>query len=155
MADDTVEMRLASGEALVTLNRPDVHNAFDDALIQRLGDMLDALAKRHDVRVLVLAGAGKSFSAGADLAWMRRMAGYTEAENRTDALRLAQLMHRLDTMPMPTVARVHGAAIGGGVGLVACCDIALASTAASFALICDSCWLRSVCTGAILAQSIG
>ncbi len=134
MADDTVPLRYADGEAVVTLNRPDVHNAFDDALIARLGDVLDQLARRSDVRVVVLAGAGKSFSAGADLGWMRRMAGYTEAENLADASRLARLMHRLDTMPMPTVARVHGAAIGGGVGLVACCDVALASTAAGFAL---------------------
>jgi len=134
MTDDTVQLRYADGEAVVTLNRPDVHNAFDDALIVRLGDVLDQLSTRNDVRVVVLAGAGKSFSAGADLGWMRRMAGYTEAENRADAMRLAHLMHRLDTMPMPTVARVHGAAIGGGVGLVACCDIALASAAAAFAL---------------------
>lgn len=134
MAEDTVQLHVTGGEAVVTLNRPDVHNAFDDALIARLHACLDQLAGREEVRAVVLAGAGKSFSAGADLGWMRRMAGYTEAENRADAERLAGLMHRLDTMPMPTVARVHGAAIGGGVGLVACCDIALASTAASFAL---------------------
>jgi methylglutaconyl-CoA hydratase len=134
MAADSVQLRVADGGAVVTLNRPDVHNAFDDVLIGHLGDCLDALARRSDVRVVVLAGHGKSFSAGADLGWMRRMAGYTESENRADAMSLARLMHRLDTLPMPTIARVHGAAIGGGVGLVACCDIALASTAASFAL---------------------
>jgi len=124
----------ANGRATVTLNKPEVHNAFDDALIAQLTETFEALGRRADVRVVVLAANGKSFSAGADLGWMRRMAGYSEAENRADAEQLARLIHVLDSLPKPTVARVQGAAIGGGVGLVAACDVAVASEAASFAL---------------------
>lgn len=124
----------ANGRATVTLNRPEVHNAFDDALIAQLTETFEALGKRDDVRVVLLAANGKSFSAGADLGWMRRMANYSEAENRADAEQLARLIHVLDALPKPTVARVQGAAIGGGVGLVAACDVAVASEAASFAL---------------------
>ncbi|MHB1220094.1 MAG: enoyl-CoA hydratase/isomerase family protein [Alphaproteobacteria bacterium] len=124
----------ANGRATVTLNRPEIHNAFDDALIARLSETFESLGGRDDVRVVVVAANGKSFSAGADLGWMRRMANYSEAENRADAERLARLIHVLDSLPKPTVARVQGAAIGGGVGLVAACDVAVASEAASFAL---------------------
>lgn len=122
------------GVARLTLDRPQVHNAFDDALILRLTEALEALAADPAVRVLVLAAEGKSFSAGADLGWMRRSAGYGEAENLTDARALARLMWSLDRLPKPTVARVQGAAYGGGVGLVACCDIALGTPAAAFML---------------------
>lgn len=124
----------ARGVRRITLNRPALHNAFDDALIASLTDRLVAAEDDRDVRVVVLAGAGKSFSAGADINWMRRMAGYSEAENLADARRLAGLMSRLNGLAKPTVAAVQGAALGGGVGLAACCDIVLASRAASFAL---------------------
>lgn len=124
----------ANGKATVTLNRPEIHNAFDDTLIARMTETFESLGKRDDVRVVVVAANGKSFSAGADLGWMRRMANYSEAENRADAERLARLIHVLDSLPKPTVARVQGAAIGGGVGLVAACDVTVASEAASFAL---------------------
>ncbi len=122
------------GVATLTLNRPELHNAFDDRLIHDLTGALRRMDSHAGVHVVVLAAEGKSFSAGADLNYMRRMAGYSEADNRTDARRLAELMHTLHTLSKPTVARVHGAAIGGGVGLVACCDIAIASTRASFCL---------------------
>ena len=123
-----------SGIATLTLNRPDVHNAFDDALVAVLTDALEGLAPRPDVRGVVLTGAGRSFSAGADLLWMQRMAGYSEAENLRDAAALARMLHTLDRLPKPTLAVVNGPAYGGGVGLVACCDVALASERASFAL---------------------
>jgi methylglutaconyl-CoA hydratase len=122
------------GIATLWLDRADLHNAFDDALIAALTAELGRLAADRGVRVLVLAGRGKSFSAGADLNWMRRMAGYSEAENRRDADALAGLMAALDRFPKPTVARIHGAAYGGGVGLVACCDIAVAGDTATFCL---------------------
>ncbi len=122
------------GVARLTLNRPEVHNAFDDALIAELTAALEALGGDAKVRAVVLAAEGKSFSAGADLGWMKRMAGYGEAENLADARALARLMETLDRLPKPTVARVQGAAFGGGVGLVACCDIAVASEAARFML---------------------
>jgi methylglutaconyl-CoA hydratase len=120
--------------ARLRLERPEVHNAFDDGLVAALTRTLDSLTAARDVRVLVLEGAGASFSAGADLHWMRGMAAATEAENREDALALARLMRTLDAMPMPTIARVHGAAFGGGVGLVACCDIAIGAPEAKFGL---------------------
>ncbi len=135
MAEAPVTLTLdARGVATLTLNRPDVHNAFDDALIVALDRLLEQVAGDTGVRVVVLAAAGRSFSAGADLHWMRRMAGYDEQQNIADAQRLARLLRRLDRLPRPTVARVQGAALGGGVGLVACCDIAVAATSAVFAL---------------------
>jgi len=134
MSDQLVLQRIDAGVGRLTLNRPEVHNAFDDALIGQLTAALLSLEADWRVRVVVLAAAGKSFSAGADLAWMQRMAGYSEAENLDDARALAGLMSTLDRLAKPTVALVQGAAFGGGVGLVACCDIAIASEAASFAL---------------------
>jgi methylglutaconyl-CoA hydratase len=122
------------GVATVTLNRPDVHNAFDEALIESLSNTLGRLGLDEAVRVVVLCAGGKSFSAGADLRWMRRTAAYTDSENLEDARRLAGLMSTLRRMGKPTVARVQGSAFGGGVGLVACCDIVLASENARFAL---------------------
>jgi len=120
--------------ARLRLERPEVHNAFDDGLVAALTLALESLTAAPDVRVLVLEGAGASFSAGADLHWMRGMAAASEVENREDALALAHLMRTLDAMPMPTIARVHGAAFGGGVGLVACCDIAIGTPEARFGL---------------------
>lgn len=134
MSEKHVIRQVRDGVATVTLNRPDRHNAFDDALIRELAHVLRSLGEDPDVRVVVLAGEGRSFSAGADLGWMQRVAGYTEQENYDDALALAGLMETLDALPRPTIARVHGAAIGGGVGLVSACDYALASDAAKFAL---------------------
>ena len=122
------------GVATLTLNRPEVHNAFDDHLIAGLTTRLRELDHAPDVRVVVLAGNGKSFSAGADLNWMKRMAGFSEGENLRDAVALADLLHTLSALSKPTVARVHGAAYGGGVGLVAACDIAVAGRSASFSL---------------------
>ncbi len=120
--------------ATLHLNRPELHNAFDAGLIADLTATLQALGTDPAVRAVVLAGEGPSFSAGADLQWMRAMAGASEEENRRDALELARLMRTLDELPKPTLARVHGAAFGGGVGLVACCDIAIAAEGARFGL---------------------
>ncbi|SNY44646.1 methylglutaconyl-CoA hydratase [Arsukibacterium tuosuense] len=122
------------GVASLTLNRPEVHNAFDDLMIAELIQILDQLAANPDVRILLLNANGKNFSAGADLNWMRSMAEKDYAQNLDDANELAMLMHKLDKFPKPTVAVVQGAAFGGAVGLVACCDIAIASDNASFCL---------------------
>jgi methylglutaconyl-CoA hydratase len=116
------------------LHRPDLHNAFDADLIGALTTALIALGEDRSVRAVVLEAAGTSFSAGADLNWMRAMASATEDENRTDALALARLMRVLDELPHPTLARVQGAAFGGGVGLIACCDIAIGVPEAKFGL---------------------
>ncbi|HEX5078014.1 MAG TPA: enoyl-CoA hydratase/isomerase family protein [Geminicoccaceae bacterium] len=120
------------GVVWLTLNRPEIHNAFDDRQIAELTDALEHLARDDGVRAVVLTGAGSSFSAGADLNWMRRTATYDEAENLRDAKALAGLMKTLNELPRPTVARVNGAALGGGTGLVACCDVAIASQQAVF-----------------------
>ncbi len=118
----------------VTLTRPDLHNAFDDETIATLTVALKEVNEDRSVRAIVLTGAGRSFSAGADLNWMRRIADYSEEENYHDAMALAELMLTLNTLSKPTIARVNGSAFGGGVGLVACCDIAIASEEAQFAL---------------------
>jgi methylglutaconyl-CoA hydratase len=120
--------------ATVWLNRPEVHNAFDDALIAGLTAELRRLDAAPEAKVVVLAARGQSFSAGADLHWMKRMAQYSEEENLRDAQALANLMRTLHGLRKPTIARVQGAAFGGGVGLVACCDIAVASKEALFCL---------------------
>ena len=122
------------GVAIITINRQERHNAFDNHVISQLADYFNDCASNPDVRVVVLTGTGKSFSSGADLEWMRSMANYTHEENRDDAKRLAGMMAALAALPQPTVARVSGAAFGGGVGLVCCCDLAIASNRAKFAL---------------------
>jgi methylglutaconyl-CoA hydratase len=124
--------RRPGGVVWLTLNRPAIHNAFDDRQIAELTAALGELATDDTVRAVVLTGAGSSFSAGADLNWMRRATSYSEADNLRDANALAGLMKALYEMPRPTVARVNGAALGGGTGLVACCDVAVASASATF-----------------------
>lgn len=122
------------GIGVVTLNRPERHNSFDDVFIGELTAALTEVADDARVRVVVLSSTGKSFSAGADLNWMKRVAGYSEAENLRDATALARLLSTLDRLAKPTIARVQGPAYGGGVGLVAACDIAIAAHDARFAL---------------------
>jgi len=124
----------SDGIARVTLNNPSKHNAFDDQIITQLTEAFNAVAANSTVRVMVLASEGKSFSAGADLDWMKRMANYSYAENLQDARALAQMLQTLKTMPQPTIARIQGAVFGGAVGLVSCCDIAVAATDATFSL---------------------
>lgn len=124
----------ARGVATITLNRPDVHNAFDNQLIARLIALISQARDHSQVNVLVLASTGKSFSAGADLVWMRRMADASREDNIKDAQQLSALMESLNNFPGPTVARIQGAVMGGGVGLVACCDIAIASDNVFFSL---------------------
>ena len=122
------------GVARLTLTRPEVHNAFNEQLIGELTQALKGLESDRRVRAVVLAAEGKSFSAGADLNWMKSMAGYSEQENLEDSRALAGLMRTLNDLKKPTMALVQGSAFGGGVGLVACCDIALSVESAKFAL---------------------
>ena len=129
----TLEIETANQVATIWMNRPDVHNAFDEALIGELTAACQALDKDASVRVVVLAGRGKSFSAGADLNWMKRAANNGVDENLNDARALARMLRVLAEMKKPTIARVQGAALGGGTGLTAACDIAVASTKAVFA----------------------
>ena len=135
MTDSHVTLTIdARGVATVTLDRPDKHNAFDDEVICALKDQFVELAADRTVRVVILASTGKSFSAGADLNWMRRMAEYDFGYNMRDAEQLAAMLKALADLPQPTIARVQGAAYGGAVGLVSCCDIAIAGERASFCL---------------------
>lgn len=122
------------GVATVTMNRPALHNAFDDGVIAELTAALQRIEADEQVRVVCLTGSGKSFSAGADLNWMKRMAGYSREQNLADANGLAELMRTLDRLTKPTIALVQGAAYGGGVGLIACCDMVIASRTATFCL---------------------
>jgi methylglutaconyl-CoA hydratase len=127
-----LNVAIRDGVARVTLDRPDVRNAFDDALIASLKKSFSEIEKDRSVRVVVLAGNGTAFCAGADLNWMRRMAKYGHEENLADARALADMLAALDRLPQPTIARVHGPAFAGGTGLVAACDMAIGTPQAKF-----------------------
>jgi methylglutaconyl-CoA hydratase len=116
------------------MNRPQVHNAFNAAMIQELAVAFDAAKKNPDVRLVVLTGAGESFCAGADLNWMREIIRYSYEQNLRESRELAELMHSIYTLPKPTIARINGAVIGGGTGLFSACDIVIASDRARFGL---------------------
>jgi methylglutaconyl-CoA hydratase len=133
--EEPSRLRIERGAvARVVLARPEVRNAFDDVVVGELTDAFRSLAEESETRVVVLSGDGPSFCAGADVAWMRRAGSYTREENEADAQRMARMLRTIDACPKPVVALVHGAAIGGGVGLVAAADIALAAEGAVFSL---------------------
>jgi methylglutaconyl-CoA hydratase len=129
----TIHQR-AAGVAQVTMARPEVFNAFDEAMIAELDSAFTQLADDASVRVIVLAGDGRHFSAGADLQWMQRASAASLEWNLQDARRFAAMLARIENCPKPTLARIQGAALGGGVGLACACDIAIASENASFAV---------------------
>ena len=133
MSYETVEVLRDGGVATLWMNRPEVHNAFNAQLIADLSAACRALDADASVRVVVLAGRGKSFSAGADLNWMKAAGEAGEAENFADAMKLAGMLRTLAEMSKPTIARVHGAALGGGMGLASACDICIAGERALFA----------------------
>lgn len=133
--NDTVLLEVdEQGVATVTLNNPEKHNAFDDGIIKQLTDIFNDISNRDDISIMILASNGKSFSAGADLGWMKRMASYSYEDNLKDANALAQMLKALNFLPQTTIAKIQGAAFGGAVGLASCCDIVIASTKASFCL---------------------
>ena len=130
---ETLEIQRKAGVATIWMNRPDVHNAFNAQLIADLTTACIELDADDAVRAVVLAGRGKSFSAGADLNWMKAAGEASEAENFADAMKLAGMLRTLAEMKKPTIARVHGAALGGGMGLASACDICIAGDKAVFA----------------------
>jgi len=130
----TLLTEVDAGIGIITLNRPERRNAFDDVLVGELAQAIDAMAADAGVRVIVLSSTGKSFCAGADPDWMRRAATHSDAENLRDARALAEMLRRLANCPKPTIARVQGEVYADGVGLAACCDIAIATFDAQFAL---------------------
>lgn len=135
MSESILEIsQRGAGVAQVTMSRPDVFNAFDETMIGELDAAFDSLIGDDAVRIIVLAGAGKHFSAGADLKWMQRASEASLEWNLGDARRFASMLGKIDSCPKPTVARVQGAALGGGVGLLCACDIAIAADNASFAV---------------------
>lgn len=135
MSEESAVLHFSNeGIATITLNRPEVHNAFDEELIERLGDMFEDVGHQEGVRAVIVAAAGKSYCAGADLNWMKRAAGFTEEDNREDAVALGRMLKNLQNIPKPTIALVQGAAYGGGLGLVAACDIAIGVKSAKFCL---------------------
>jgi methylglutaconyl-CoA hydratase len=135
MSESILEIsQRGAGVTQITMSRPDVFNAFDEAMIGELDAAFDTLIADDSVRIVVLAGAGKHFSAGADLQWMRRASEASVEWNLEDARRFASMLGKIDSCPKPTVARIQGAALGGGVGLLCACDIAIAADNASFAV---------------------
>ena len=131
---ETLQVLIENGVCTIRMNRAEVRNAFNETMIAELTQAFQAADADAGVRALVLAGAGPAFCAGADLNWMKKMAGYSLEENRADALQLATMLNTIYRMKKPTLARVHGAAFAGGMGLVAACDIALAAEEAEFCL---------------------
>lgn len=129
---EKVVTETADGVRRVWIQRPDVHNAFDEDVIGGLIDAIEGAGAEAGLRALVIGSRGKSFSAGADLTWMRRAADKTEADNARDAGRLARLLRSLADCPLATIARVQGTALGGGLGLIAACDVAIATERARF-----------------------
>jgi len=135
MTSKTVLMEIdGRGVATVTLNRPEVHNCFNEEVVIGLREYFDELAGRDDLRAVVLQAGGKSFCAGVDLNWMKEIGTFTEAENVADAKRMAGMFDKLNTLPAPTIAKVQGSAFAGGLGLIAACDIAVAADHAKFAV---------------------
>lgn len=151
----TLEVKIEDLVARVALNRPEVRNAFNKVMIEELIQVIDRVEKDNSARVLVLTGCGKAFCSGADVNWMKEMKDYTHDENLADALRLAELMFRLYSLPKPTIARVNGASIGGSNGLVAACDITIASHRAEFSLSEVKIGLVPACIGPYIIKRIG
>lgn len=151
----TVEVAIRDRVARVALNRPDVRNAFNEVMIDDLTRVLAGVEKDDSVRVVVLTGNGTSFCSGADLNWMKKMKSFTVEENYRDAMRLADLMYMFYSIPKPTIARVNGPSIGGSNGLVAACDIVIASHRAEFSLSEVKIGLVPACIGPYLVKRIG
>lgn len=135
MTESVLKMQIdPRGVARLTMNRPDVRNAFNEALIGAIAETMENLSADNLVRAIVVTGAGKAFSAGADLDWMKRAAAFSEGENKADARRLANMLHSIYASPKPTIALVNGPALGGGVGIASACDVVIAADDAIFGL---------------------
>lgn len=145
----------ARGVAIVALNRPEIRNAFNEVLIEELRSTFERIATDPKIRLMVLTGNGKAFSAGGDLNWMRRQGQASEKENLEDGYRLALMLKTLDILPKPVVGKVHGAAFAGGIGLVSCCDVAIAAEGTKFSLSEVRLGLVPATIGPYVAAAIG
>ncbi len=154
---ETLKYELKDHIITIWLNRPDVHNAFNDAMLSELVDILDAVndAGDDDIRVVVFTGQGKSFSAGADLNWMKKMVDYSYEENLKDSLMISKIFHKIYTLKKPVIAAVNGAAIGGGMGFVGASDIVIASEKARFSLSEVRIGLVPACISPYLMKKVG
>jgi len=152
---ETVTLVKAGPLARISFCRPDIHNAFNDTLIYEMTDLFTAVKKDKEIRVAVLTGEGKSFCAGADLNWMRRVRDYSYEKNLEESLALAELFHLIYTMPIPIVGRINGAAIGGGTGFVSVCDIAVAAASAKFSFSEVKIGVVPACIGPYVIKKIG
>ena len=152
---ETISYSLKDRVAAVTLDRPEVHNAFNEVMIAELTETFKKVSEDESVRVVVLTGNGKSFSAGADLNWMKKMINYSYEQNLEDSLKLAELFFLMYSLPTPIIARVNGVAIGGGTGLVAVCDIAIAAENAKFSLSEVKLGLVPACISPYVIRKVG
>ena len=152
---ETISYSFKDKIATVTLNRPEVHNAFNEVMIAELTEVFKKISEDGGVRVVVLTGNGKSFSAGADLNWMKKMINFSYEQNLDDSLKLAELFYLMYSLPKPVIARVNGAAIGGGTGLVAVCDIAIAAENAKFSLSEVKLGLVPACISPYVIRKVG
>ncbi|KPJ50272.1 hypothetical protein AMJ40_03420 [candidate division TA06 bacterium DG_26] len=152
---ETIAISVEQSSATLTFNRPEIHNAFNDVMIDELHRAFATISSREDIRVVVLTGAGKSYCAGADLNWMKRVKDYSYEENLQESLRLAELFYQIYTLPSPTIAKVNGAAIGGGTGFVAVCDLAIASSTAKFSFSEVKLGLVPACISPYVVRKVG
>jgi methylglutaconyl-CoA hydratase len=152
---ETISYSTENRIAKVLLNRPEVHNAFNEVMIRELLEVFQEISKSEDIRVAILTGRGESFCAGADLNWMKRMVNFSYEQNLEDSLKLAELFYLMYSLPKPVIAAVNGAAIGGGTGLVAVCDIAIASENAKFSLSEVKLGLVPACISPYVIRKVG
>lgn len=152
---ETVTLVKAGPLARISFCRPDIHNAFNDTLIYEMTDLFTAVKKDKEIRLAVLTGEGKSFCAGADLNWMRRVREYSYEKNLEESLALAELFHLIYTMPIAIIGRINGAAIGGGTGFVSVCDIAVAAASAKFSFSEVKIGVVPACIGPYVIKKIG
>ena len=151
----TVKLEKKGPVAIVSFCRPEIHNAFNDTLIYEMTDLFKSLKEDDELRVIVLTGEGKSFCAGADLNWMRRVKEYSYEKNLEESLALADLFYLIYTMPLPVIGRINGAAIGGGTGFVSVCDIAVAAESAKFSFSEVKIGVVPACIGPYVIRKIG
>jgi len=152
---ETVKIQQDGPVARVSFCRPEIHNAFNDSLIYEMTDLFSSLKKDKNLRVIVLTGEGKSFCAGADLNWMRRVKDYSFEKNLEESMALAELFWLIYSMPLPVIGRINGAAIGGGTGFVAVCDIAVAAESAKFSFSEVKIGVVPACIGPYVIRKIG
>ena len=152
---DTISYSIEDKIAKVLLNRPEVHNAFNDVMIRELLGVFHEISQSDDIRIAILTGKGESFCAGADLNWMKRMINFSYEQNLEDSLKLAELFYLMYSLPKPIIAAVNGAAIGGGTGLVAVCDIAIAAENAKFSLSEVKLGLVPACISPYVIRKVG